>query len=40
MRMFLEGEDILTRSNNFRGQFEGQDLVLSVRLELGLGLDI
>lgn len=39
-RTFLLCKDILDDLYNFKGLFEGQDLVLKFRLELGLGWGI
>lgn len=37
VRIFLGSVDVLAAPHNFEGLFEGQDLVLGLRLDLGLG---
>lgn len=37
MGTFLESADILASHHKFKGLFEGSDVVLRVRLQLGLG---
>ena len=35
-RKFWESEDTVTSPHNFKGLFEGQDLALGFKLEIGL----